>query len=504
MKVKNEKKAGILLSYLNVGVGMIVSLAYTPVMLRLLGQNDYGVYQAASSIISYLSLFTLGFSSAYMRFYARYKTKEDNEGISRLNSLFLLVFGIAAVMAFVSGLILSMKPQVIFGNKFTSEELNTSRILMILMSFNMAVTFIDSVFAMYVNALEKFTFQRILSLLSTVLRPTITLPLLIMGYGSVGLTVASTTVTLGVAITDYYCAHKNKMKFSMGKPDIKLLKEIAVFSFFIFLTSLAGTMNSTIDRLLLSRYEGAGAVAVYEIGEKFNLYLMQFSIMISAVFVPQINMMVAKKRENKELTDLMIRIGRIQFILLAYVLGGFILVGKYFIGVYAGEGYDESFRIAVMIMCASFIPYIQNIGIEIQKALNKHVFRSVIYFLIAIVNVLCSILFIRMFGISGAAIGTALSLLIGNVIIMNMYYHRGIHLEMSRFWKSMINLILASLAALLPCIVWCTFRPVSTIIDFVIIGIIFTIIYIVVMWRIGMNEDEKNMARNFLIKRTRR
>ena len=105
------------------------------------------------------------------------------------------------------------------------------------MSMNMSITFIDSVFQMYINAQEKFTFMRILNILSTVLRPMVTLPMLLMGYGSVGLTVASTFVTVGIFIADIFYARKYGIAFKMGKPDFALLKEIAVFSFFIFISS---------------------------------------------------------------------------------------------------------------------------------------------------------------------------------------------------------------------------------------------------------------------------
>lgn len=498
MKVHNERKAGVILSYVNTAVGFIVSLAYTPIMLRLLGQSEYGVYQAAASVISYLSLFSLGFASAYMRFYARYKTQNDEDGIKKLNSLFLLVFSFAAILTLIAGGVLTSMPDVVFGTKFSSSELNTSQILLALMSMNMSITFIDSVFQMYINAQEKFTFMRILNILSTVLRPMVTLPMLLMGYGSVGLTVASTFVTVGIFIADIFYARKYGIAFKMGKPDFALLKEIAVFSFFIFISSVAATINGTIDKLLLGRYVGSEAVSVYEIGDKFNLYLMQFSVMISTVFVPKVNMMVAEKDSNKDLSDLMIRIGRIQFILLAFVLGGFILVGRFFINIYAGTEYDNSYFIAIIIMIASFVPYIQNVGIEIQKAKNKHVFRSVAYLLIAVANIGFSIPFIKALGINGAAVGTAVSLFLGTNIIMNIYYAKGIKLHMGRFWKSMLKPAAAFALSFIPCFVATRFFAVNSIIRMIIVIIVFSALYIITMSMIGANDYEKGLVKSFI------
>ena len=497
-KSQSERKAGIILSYLQTGLGMLISLIYTPVMLRLLGQSEYGLYQAAASVISYLSLFSLGFSSSYIRFYSRYKAKEDNLAIAKLNSLFLLVFSVAAVLSLISGGILAFNAEIVFGTKFTSSELDTSKILLLLMAFSMAVTFLDSVFSMYITAQEKFTFQRILSIISMLLKPTITLPLLLMGFKSIAYAGVSTIVTVIVAISDLIYARKYGMRFNFTKPEWNLLREIAVFSFFVFLTSLSSTINATIDKILLSRYEGSEAVAIYEIGEKFNAYLIQLSITISVVFIPKVNMMIAENRSTKELTDLMVRIGRIQFLVLAYVLGGFFIAGRYFIHVYAGAEYDESYMIAMMIMVASFIPYIQNIGIEIQKAYNKHIFRSIVYFIISLLNIFISIPLIRIYGISGAAIGTAISLLLGNSCIMNIYYAKGIHLDMVYFWKSLGRTIGCACLAIVLGTITKLLLPINSVVGFFANIIIFSLLYFVLMWFRGMNENEKYMMKRFI------
>ena len=88
----NQKKAGVILSYVGQFAKILISIIYTPIMLRLLGQSEYGLYQLVYSVVSYLSLLSLGFSSSYMRFYSRYKAQKDEDGVARLNGMFLLIF----------------------------------------------------------------------------------------------------------------------------------------------------------------------------------------------------------------------------------------------------------------------------------------------------------------------------------------------------------------------------------------------------------------------------
>ena len=41
----NQLKMGTLLSYLTIAIQNISAIIYTPLMLRFLGQNEYGLYQ---------------------------------------------------------------------------------------------------------------------------------------------------------------------------------------------------------------------------------------------------------------------------------------------------------------------------------------------------------------------------------------------------------------------------------------------------------------------------
>ena len=119
----NQRKAGILLNYLGEAIKILTALIYTPVMLRLLGQSEYGLYQLVSSTVAYLSLLSLGFGSAYVRYYSRYCVKEDNAGIARLNGMFLLIFGTMSAVCLICGGYMAANARLIFGDGLTAVAL---------------------------------------------------------------------------------------------------------------------------------------------------------------------------------------------------------------------------------------------------------------------------------------------------------------------------------------------------------------------------------------------
>lgn len=493
MKI-NELKAGSILSYLQMIIGALVSIIYTPVMLRLLGQSEYGLYNLTASVISYLALFNLGFGSSYIRYYAKYKVKDDKEGIAKLNGLFLIVFSIIGVVALVAGIILSFNTKLIFADGLTSNELETAKILMLILSLNLALSFPASVFVSYITANEKFVFQKTLNMIKTVISPFAMLPVLLLGYKSIGMVIVTTIISVGVDLFNtFYCVRKLKIKFIVKSVDLKLLKEIALFSVFIAINSVIDQINWSIGKLLLGRYRGTAATAVYGVAAQLNSLYIQISTSISNVFTPRIHKIVAGSDNNRKMTDLFTRVGRIQFLILSMVCMGLMFFGKPFIERWAGANYSDTFYIAVLLILPVTIPLIQNLGIEIQRAKNMHQFRSIIYLFMAALNVGISIPLCKAYGGIGCAIGTCVSMVIANVFIMNIYYHKKIGLDMVYFWKNIVSIFPAFILPIITGLLLVRFFDIYKVFPLILSGAIFCLIYIISIWFIGMNQYEKEL-----------
>lgn len=493
MKI-NQRKAGVILSYLGEIVKILVNLAYTPIMLRLLGQSEYGLYQLVYSVVSYLSLLSLGFGSSYLRFYSRYRAEKDEDGVAKLNGMFMTIFCVISLICIFCGAIMIKNIRTIFGTGLTDAEYSTAKVLMGLLIINLAITFPNSVFNCSITAHEKFLFQKLLILLQNLFSPFLTLPLLILGYGSIGMVSVTTFLTFALFLTNaFYCFKKLRIHFCFHGFKIGLLKEMWFFTFFIFLNQIIDQINWSVDKFLLGRLAGTTAVAVYGVGGQINTMYQSFSTSISNVFVPKVNRIVAETNDNNELTKLFTKVGRIQFMVIVLILSGFLFFGRPFVSIWAGDGYDASYSVALLLIVPVTIPLIQNLGIEIQRAKNMHKARSVIYMMIAIANVFISIPLIKIMGPAGAALGTAISLIVGNIFFMNWYYQKRIGLDMIYFWKQILSFIPALIA---PCIVGVLLMKCANITGLVKLGlyaVVYATVYALSMYFLGMNNDEKTL-----------
>ena len=142
----NQLKSGILLSYLSRIIQIVVGILYTPIMIRLLGQSEYGLYNIAASVISYLGVLNLGFGSAYMRFYTRYRETEGQEKVANLNGMFLEIFILLGILAVLSGVVIAFNVELIFGNGLSISEIEIARVLVLILVVNLAVSFPTVVF----------------------------------------------------------------------------------------------------------------------------------------------------------------------------------------------------------------------------------------------------------------------------------------------------------------------------------------------------------------------
>lgn len=498
---KNQLKAGVFISYISIAVQGLILLLYTPLMLRILGKNEYGTYEMAASVISYLGLLDFGFTSAYVRFYARYKAKEDEEGIARLNGMFLMVFLFLGVITMLAGSILVQNAQMILGGKLTLEEIELARKIMAILVVNVALTLPLGVFDSYIIANEQYFFQRIITLLQTVLNPFLVLILLFAGYRSIVL--ASVTLFLTIVklcVNICYCRKRLTMHFVFRHFPFALLKEVFVFSFYIFINMIINQINWNVDKFIIGKITGAAAVAVYSLGAQINQYYLVLSTSISSVFIPRVNKMVTQGEKKEAFTELFTKIGRIQFIVVSFILGGFILLGRFFVILWGGTGYDNAYEVTLWLIVPVTIPLIQNLGIEIQRARNMHKFRSIVYAGIAVINLMISIPLVYRYGEIGAAIGTCIGLLLGNGILMNLYYHKKMQLDMKYFWGQILRIMLPATVAVLCGWGIAQMFPVNSIWHFILVGILYSIIYFVLVGKFGCNDYEKGLVKGPVMK----
>ena len=498
----NQRRWGAILSYVNIIATIVVGLVYTPIMLRLLGQSEYGLYSLMGSLIGYLSVLDMGLGNTIVRYTAKNRADGTAETEAKLNGLFLFIYSVIGIVALIVGFVLYANIENLFGATLSTGEMHRARIMMLLLIFNIAVSFPLSIFSSIMQAYERFIFLRVTNILRVLLNPLLVLPFLYWGYGSVMMVVVSTILNLACLLANlYYCFRSLDVHFCWGKFEKSFLYEVAGYSFFIFLNAIMDKVYWGTGQFVLGIVSGTIQVAIYAIAMQFMMMYMNFSTAISSVILPKVTMMVAKQVKVSELTELMIRIGRLQYLLVGYIFIMFILVGAEFIQLWAGPAYLTAYPIVILLMAALLIPLVQNVGISILQAMNLNRYRMTTYTICAGIAFAVSFPLAYQFGGMGCAIATAGSLFISTGIVMNRYYANVIHLGIREFWKNILSMSkgMAVLLILGFALKYAMNLSLSWK-SFIFYTGISTAFYAVIMYFWCMNESEKALCQQVIHK----
>lgn len=493
----NQLKAGVVLNYVVIILNTVVGLLYTPYMLRMMGQSEYGLYSLVASVIAYLTVLDLGFGNAIVRYTAKFRAEKKTEEQYEMFGMFFLLYLVIGIIAFGIGLGLYFNVGTLFGNTMTAVELDRARIMMLLLVANLAFTFPMSIWGSIIQAYEDFVFQKSLNIFRIILNTAVMICLLHFGYKAVAMVVVQTIFNVLTLVLNFiYCRRKLNIHiyFRFKHFHWGFLKEVAIYSFWIFLNAIMDRVYWSTGQFVLGAIVGTAAVAVFAIAIQLEGMYMQFSTAISSVFLPKVTAMVATNRSRKEISDLFIRTGRIQYIVLAYILSGFIIFGRQFIELWAGAGYTDAYIISLLFFIPLTVPLIQNLGITILQARNEMKFRSVLYIIIALVSLAMQIVLTRYFGGIGCAMGVSGALVVGQILIMNVYYRRRQDLDIKTFWKEISKM------SIIPIVL--IFSSMLVIRHFfaldswgkLILGIAaFSLVYIPLFFRFSMTDDERNL-----------
>lgn len=491
----NQLKAGAVISYINLLIGNIIPFIYTPIMLRMLGQAEYGLYGIAHSIMGYISLLNFGIGGTIVRYLSKYRAEGNREQEARVAGLFIKIYTVVCALILVAGFAFAANAEM-YSRSLSAGEVDTLRVLVILMTLNTAVFLPFSVFSSVVIAYECHIFSKLVGMLSAVLSPVLHLILLHLGFGSVGLVVGSTILNfLTYGLYTWFALVRIQMRLSFKKAEAGLLKEILKFSSFVFLASIVDTLYWTTDKLIIGWAKGTKDTAVYNIGATFNTYVTALSSAISGLLVPKLTQMAVKDAPKEAFSEIFIKVGRLQFIIVSFIVSAFVAFGRQFIALWAGPEYSLSYYVALLTMIPVTIPLIQNTGINILYALNKHKFRSVVYACIAVVNVVLTFWWVEEYGIVGAAMATCLAYVVGNILIINWYYHKRIGIDIPLFWKNILAMLPVMLVTGISAWFLLDRLVLNNWLVFFAAAAVYSVVYFALAYRFMMNRYEREIVK---------
>lgn len=484
------------MSYLIIALNVVVGLVYTPFMLRMLGPSEYGLYSLAASVIDYLTLLDLGFATAVIRYTAKFRAEGKIKEQYEMFGMFISLYGVISIVALAVAACLIFNVEWLFGTHMSDGEVSELRIMLILLALNLAFSFPMKIWDGILTAYERFVFLRTLDVIRVIANPVARVILLCMGYKAVAMVVVLTVCNVLVLLADwYYCRKELKTKVRFRRIRWGFLKEVSVYSFWIFLIAMVECVYWSSGQFVLGMYCGATVVGIYSLALQLQLMYKMFSTAISSVFLPKVTAMVVNGSDNREISDLFVRTGRIQFIVLSLALSGFVVFGQDFIRLWAGESYSESYVIALWMFVPTTIPLMQHLGVILLEARNEMKFRSLLLLGFSLVCLALTFPLSKAYGGVGSAIAIAIATVLGQILVMNIYYARRQGLDVLRFWREIgrMAIVPVVLCALTLWLRSAGHFESDSLLTLGISVLVFLLVYLPAFWFGSMNISERRL-----------
>lgn len=503
--MKSERKIGAGLSYISTILNSLVSIFITPFILVTLGDVEYGIYRSISALTGQLALVSIGVGTMATVMVARYNARQDgNAKKERENFLAMAITAsvLISLLVLVIGGILYIGIDRLYANTLNEAQISLTKRLYVLLVLNVALYLLRDVFTGIINGYEKFAYSGLLKVFRIVLRVILILILLSLGFKSIGLVMCDLIVSITLILLDViFCFGKLKVKARFHYFDKLLFKTMFTFSAAILLQSIVNQVNQNLDSVILGAMIVPERVTIYSLALTIYVAYNGIGSAISSLFTPEAARLVQRDEGHQEIQSFTVKVGRIQLLINALILGGFICIGRDFISIWAGIGKEDVYFISLMLLIPACFANTLCGANSILDGYMKRMGRSIILVIMAAYNVVSSIIMIHFIDYWGAALGTATSVIVGQIGLMCLYYKRIFDFDIKRYFYGIskgilpafvLGIMFGILVGQIPCS--------SEFVRLMLEGSAFCIIYGGIMGRFGLREEEKQMLFGMLRK----
>ena len=502
-----NRKTGVILSYVLMIFEVLSTLLLTPFIIRTLGQAEYGVYKLIIAVNAYLLLLDLGVGNATIRYISKYRTNNDKKTEKKFLGVVTIYYSIIGFMVLLLGLIITLIFPQLFSKGLSLEEIELGQKLFAITTVTSAITLGTSAYSNILIAYEKFSISKGFSILQIILRIILTYVVLKLGFNSLGIVIVHLILTLLLrGFFVIYVIKKLKIKPVFKKIEKSFIKEIVAYSSLIFLQMIPTQLNSTVDQILIGSLVASSSIilAVYGVGSQVVQYFQSIGSAFTGVLMPGVVKMVEKKALSEKLLNEMVRIGRIIFMVLVIIWGVFLIEGKEFVYFWAGKDNIDAYIVAIILMSAHMFVLTKSVGTQILWAMNEHKEQAILKIVIVLLNIVLTVFLIKWNPLIGATIGTFISLLLGDILVMDIIFKKKLKISIKTYYIELLRGILPCIIITLVCGFVLSYLIASySIIGFAIKCIVMVAIYVITMYMFGMNEREKKLIYSF-IKRKRK
>lgn len=491
--MSSEIKKGAIIGYITIFVNIITGLLYTPWMINKIGTADYGLYTATTVFLSYF-LLDFGLGTSLSRFVSKFKEEGDFQKINNFISVVAKIFLLIDLLIFLSITIAYFFLSDIFQG-LTPEEISKLKIIFCIASFFSILSFPMTTINGMLVAFEYFKILKLSDLVYRCLLVLLMVIVLSLGYGLFSLVFIHGLIGLFVSIFKiYFFFRKEKLCIKWTFFDKNIAKQLFNFSAWVFVISIFSRLMMSFAPTVIGHYCSSREIAYFSIGMMIEGYVYTFASAINGLFLPKITRISVNHDDSCALLNLLIKVGRIQLLIVGFLIFGFLSLGYSFIKLWLGENMISSYYITLLLIGPSIVSLTQEIANTALIVNDNLKERAFLYILTSFISVPLSVYLAPKYGAIGVAFSIFTAIIFCHIVCMNIIYYIKLKLRVFCFFKSLYPKFILCVIPILLCLYFLQnlFHEVTWG-YFLLLGIIYFILYSVLIWFFYLNTYEKEL-----------
>jgi len=403
--------------YLVIGIDALIGLVVLPFNVHHLGQAAWGLWMLTTSISAYFTVIDLGYGGAITRFVAKYRARQEPQGINEITSTLFVVFvglGAAAYGLFV---LAAFNVQDLIN--VSPEQIGTARILLLIAGIQVAVGLPFGVFGGVVNGFQRYDVNNLVSIATSIAVAAVNVALLLLGYGLVSVVLATTSVRIASNFVYRRNAYRVFPLLSV-RPSLfrkSRLQEVSGFSVYSAVMDWSNRLNFATDMIIIGAFLSPTAVALWAVPRRLADLTRSLTNQFNSVLLPVVVESDVRNQTDR-LRDLLIHGTRLSLFLVVPVAMGLFLMAGPLIGRWVGPSFADSVPIAQILALVVIV----RVGIApasvVLNGAGRHRLLACASAGIALTNLALSLWWIRRYGLPGQALATLIPLTLVTVFLV--------------------------------------------------------------------------------------
>ena len=433
----------------NISTGVIVTITklvvvfiMSPVIIKSLGNYDYGIWEMVFAIVGYMGILDFGLQPSIIRHVAKYKALNDEETLLKIYTsslLFMITMGILVfAIIFLSSYAL---PYLFQDSKL---EWGKYSAFLIIVALTMLIKFPSIVFYCVLEGWQRYDIKNYIVIVFLIVTNSIAYYMLINGGGLLTFAIihAISSSIQSIIIGIITIMKKfGGFKFKLDNFDMSSLKELFVFGYKSFILGITSRIFYSTDTVIIGAYLSPSLIPFYIIPANLLNHLRSLLWTLSEPLMPLFSEIHAK-RDFKGIIKIFINSSRYLYGIFLPALIGIAFIGPAFIERWIGAEYSQKGRFVLYILTLSYlIAWLNSLSSKLLTGIGKQGMLAKIRTVASIFNIAISIYLVQYYNIEGVALGTLFAHLIFEPFVL-FYSCRELHINVSFYLNNVVRPLL--------------------------------------------------------------